>query len=273
VSKADQTYAGMLRQILRDGEVRKDRTGTGTIGVFGTQMRFDLAKEFPLLTTKSVFWKGVVHELLWFLQGSSNVKSLQEAGVHIWDEWANADGELGPVYGVQWRDWKGVASNGKSRRVDQIDELIVNLVENPFSRRHVVSAWNPLDLPDQKLPPCHCLFQFHVSNDNRLSCQLYQRSADMFLGVPFNIASYALLTHMIAHVTDLEVGELIWTGGDTHIYLNHREQVDEQLSRIGRPAPKLTLDRQVFNINHFGPEHIHLGSYVPHPPIKAKVSV
>jgi thymidylate synthase len=236
-------------------------------------MSFDLGKEFPLLTTKRVYWRGVVEELLWFLAGSTNVKPLQEASVHIWDEWADEKGELGPVYGKQWRDWRGVASNGKPVAVDQMKTLVEDLVKNPWSRRHIVSAWNPLDVPDMKLPPCHCLFQFHVSNDNRLSCQLYQRSADMFLGVPFNIASYALLTQMLAWTTGLGLGKLVWVGGDTHIYLNHREQVEEQLGRTGRSAPTVRFARAVNTVFDFKSEDIHLLGYDPYPTIAAEVAV
>jgi thymidylate synthase len=273
MSAADETYAALLRHIVAQGDRREDRTGTGTIGVFGSHMRFDLAKEFPLLTTKRIHWKSVVEELLWFISGSTSVKPLQEKGVTIWDEWAREDGDLGPVYGKQWRDWRGVASNGLSRRVDQLTEVVAGLINNPFSRRHIVSAWNPLDLPDMALPPCHCLFQFHVSSDYRLSCQLYQRSSDVFLGVPFNIASYALLTHMIAHVAGLRLGEFVWSSGDTHLYLNHLDQVEEQLSREGRPAPAVKLSPDVRNITEFSGCDINLIGYDPHPSIKAKVAV
>jgi thymidylate synthase len=263
MSNVDDQYAALLRTLL-EAPIRQDRTGTGTRGIFGHQMRFNLEDEFPLLTTKRVWWKGVVEELLWFLTGSTNNNDLTERGVHIWDEWAGPNGELGPIYGKQWRNWNGV---------DQIDELIDELVEHPYSRRHVVSAWNVTDLPDMALSPCHCLFQMYIDHEDRLSCQLYQRSADVFLGVPFNIASYALLTHILAQVTGLKVGELIWTGGDVHLYLNHVDQAREQLAREGRPAPTVTLDPSACCLEAFEAAAITLHDYNPHSSIKAEVSV
>ena len=254
-------YHKLLEHILLHGTPKGDRTGTGTWSVFGYQMRFDLQQGFPLLTTKRVHWKSVVAELLWFLSGSTNIHDLDAS---IWNEWADANGDLGPVYGSQWRNWGG--------RIDQINMVINDIKGNPDSRRHIVSAWNPSDIPDMALPPCHALFQFYVAN-GRLSCQLYQRSADVFLGVPFNIASYALLTHMIAHVCGLEVGEFIWTGGDVHIYRNHYDQVEQQLEREPRALPQLRLDCTVDDIDKFRPEHIHLEGYNPWPAIKAPVAV
>jgi thymidylate synthase len=263
MAAVDREYAKLLR-ILLTAPQRIDRTGTGTRGIFGYQMRFNLEAEFPLLTTKRVWWKGVVAELLWFLNGDTNNNALAEQGVNIWTEWAGDDGNLGPIYGKQWRDWNGI---------DQIDLLIDELVENPFSRRHIVSAWNVSEIDEMALPPCHCLFQFYVDNENRLSCQLYQRSADIFLGVPFNIASYALLTHMIAQVTGLKVGELVWTGGDVHLYSNHVKQAEEQLTRRSRSGAQIKLNEAVFNIDQFSPEDIELIGYHPHSAIKAEVSV
>lgn len=273
MSQTDETYAALLNKLLHEGELREDRTGTGTYGLFGYQMRFDLREEFPLLTTKRVHWKSVVEELLWMLSGSTNNNDLRKRGVTIWDEWAKPDGDLGPIYGKQWRDWSGVASNGLSRRVDQIQQVISDIKTNPFSRRHVVSAWNPVDLPEMGLHPCHCLFQFHVSSDGYLSCQLYQRSSDVFLGVPFNIASYALLTHMIAQLTELKPGDFIWTGGDVHLYTNHVEQAKIQLAREGRAAPAISLNHHIDAIKDFRPDDIHLVGYDPHPSIRAEVSV
>jgi len=273
VSLADETYRHLLQDILDAGDTRSDRTGTGTIGLFGYQTRFDLAKEFPLLTTKRLHWKSIVEELIWMISGSTSVKPLQEKGVTIWDEWAAPNGDLGPVYGKQWRDWAGVSSDGKPVRVDQLAQVIEDINKNPFSRRHIVSAWNPLDLPDMKLPPCHLLYQFHVTSDGRLNCQLYQRSADVFLGVPFNIASYALLTLMICSLTKLRPGTFVWTGGDVHIYLNHLEQVNEQLSREGRAAPSVSLNRFITDIGDFRATDIELVGYDPHPAIKAEVAV
>ena len=260
-------YLALLRDILETGVVRDDRTGTGTRGVFGRQMRFDLQRGFPLLTTKKLHLKSIIYELLWFLRGDTNVRWLQERGVKIWDEWAGADGELGPVYGKQWRSW--AAPDGSS--IDQIEKLIVGLKTNPNSRRHIVSAWNPSDVEDMALPPCHCLFQFFVA-DGKLSCQLYQRSADVFLGVPFNIASYALLTLMLAKVAGLQPGEFIHTLGDAHLYLNHLEQAEEQLARTPRPLPVMRIaDRE--DLFAFEYEDFVLEGYDPHPHIKAAVAV
>ena len=263
-----QVYHDLLRHILQNGAKKSDRTGTGTISVFGYQMRFNLAEGFPLLTTKKVHTKSIIHELLWFLKGDTNTAYLKEHGVSIWDEWADADGNLGPVYGKQWRSW--AAPDG--RTIDQIAEVVNTLQKNPDSRRIIVSAWNPSDLPQMALAPCHCLFQFYVA-DGKLSCQLYQRSADVFLGVPFNIASYALLTLMIAQVCDLEPGDFIWTGGDTHLYINHLEQVDLQLSRSFRPLPSLKINPEVRDVFSFKYEDFTLEGYDPWPGIKAPVAV
>jgi thymidylate synthase len=261
----EETYLNLLRDVLQTGNIKGDRTGTGTLSVFGRQLRFDLSKEFPAITTKKLFWKGVVAELLWFLSGSRNVGALQDQGVRIWDEWAKPHGDIGPGYGAQWRG-RG------STRVDQIAEVIESLKNNPDSRRHIVSAWNVHDLPQMALPPCHALFQFYVA-DGKLSCQLYQRSADLFLGVPFNIASYALLTHMIAQVTGLKVGEFIHTFGDAHIYKNHLEQVAEQLSREVRQAPQLELNPSVTCIDDFQLADCRLVGYDPHPSIAAPIAI
>jgi thymidylate synthase len=263
-----QVYLDLLRHVLTTGQRKADRTGTGTLSVFGHQMRFDLQAGFPLVTTKRVHFKSVVHELLWFIRGDTNTRYLRENGVTIWDEWADANGELGPVYGKQWRSWP--APDGRS--IDQLAQVIAQIKANPDSRRHIVSAWNVADLPAMALAPCHCLFQFHVA-DGKLSCQLYQRSADLFLGVPFNIASYALLTHMVAQVTGLEAGDFIWTGGDCHIYLNHLDQVREQLSRIPFPLPTLRLNPAVTRIDDFVFEDIELLDYQHHPAIKAPVAI
>ena len=260
-------YEDLLRLVLETGTPKSDRTGTGTRSVFGHQMRFDLSAGFPLVTTKRVHLRSVVLELLWFLRGDSNVRWLQERGVKIWDEWADADGELGPVYGVQWRSWP----TPDGGHVDQVAQLVENLRANPDSRRHVVSAWNVADLPRMALMPCHALFQFYVA-DGRLSCQLYQRSADLFLGVPFNIASYALLTHMVAQQVDLEVGDLVWTGGDCHVYDNHVEQVREQLTREPYPAPTLRL-RKAASIFDYAYEDVEVVGYQHHPTIKAPIAV
>ena len=260
-------YEDLLRLVLETGTAKSDRTGTGTRSVFGHQMRFDLSAGFPLVTTKRVHLRSVVYELLWFLRGDSNVRWLQEHGVRIWDEWADADGELGPVYGVQWRSWP----TPDGGHVDQITQLVENLRTQPDSRRHVVSAWNVADLPQMALMPCHALFQFYVA-DGRLSCQLYQRSADLFLGVPFNIASYALLTHMVAQQVDLEVGDFVWTGGDCHIYDNHVEQVREQLTREPYPAPRLRL-RKAPSILDYVYEDVEVVGYQHHPTIKAPIAV
>lgn len=263
-----QVYHDLLRHILAHGARKTDRTGTGTISVFGYQMRFNLAEGFPLLTTKKVHTKSIIHELLWFLQGDTNVRYLRENGVSIWDEWANEAGDLGPVYGHQWRSW--AAPDG--RTIDQIADVIQTLKKQPDSRRIIVSAWNPADIPDMALAPCHCLFQFYVA-DGKLSCQLYQRSADVFLGVPFNIASYALLTHMVAQVCDLEPGDFIWTGGDTHLYINHLEQVNTQLSRAFRPLPTIKINPAVRDIFQFKYEDFDIIGYDPWPGIKAPVAI
>ncbi|GLB69182.1 thymidylate synthase [Arthrobacter mangrovi] len=261
-------YEDLLRDVRTNGQRGDDRTGTGTISVFGRQIRFDLDAGFPLVTTKRVHFKSIALELLWFLSGDSNARWLQDRGVTIWDEWANEDGNLGPIYGVQWRSWPAP----EDRAIDQIEQLIKSLRANPESRRHVVSAWNPASLHQMALVPCHVLFQFHVSQ-GRLSCQLYQRSADMFLGVPFNIASYSLLTMMLAQQLDLEPGEFIWTGGDCHIYLNHLEAVDRQLERSPYPNPQLTFNRKPPAIFDYQYEDISLLDYRHHPLITAPVAV
>ncbi|WP_308436820.1 thymidylate synthase [Rhodococcus sp. NKCM2511] len=260
-------YEDLLRRILDTGTAKSDRTGTGTTSVFGHQMRFDLAAGFPLITTKKVHLKSIVYELLWFLRGDSNVTWLQEHGVSIWDEWAAPDGELGPVYGVQWRSWP----TPSGEHIDQISQVIETLKTDPDSRRMIVSAWNVGEIPQMALPPCHAFFQFYVA-DGKLSCQLYQRSADMFLGVPFNIASYALLTHMVAAQTGLDVGEFVWTGGDCHIYDNHRDQVAEQLSREAYPYPTLKL-AQRDSISDYTFDDVEIVDYQHHPAIKAPVAV
>ena len=261
-------YLELMRQVRVFGTEKKDRTGTGTRSLFGAQMRFDLAEGFPLITTKRVHLRSIIHELLWFLQGSTNVAYLRENGVSIWDEWADANGDLGPVYGYQWRSWP--APDG--RKIDQIADLIERIRSDPDSRRLIVSAWNVADIPSMALAPCHLLFQFYVA-DGRLSCQLYQRSADIFLGVPFNIASYALLTHMVAQQCDLAPGEFIWTGGDCHLYLNHLAQADEQLARAPRPLPTLLLQRRPESIFDYRFEDFVVEGYDPHPHIKAPVAV
>jgi thymidylate synthase len=263
-----QQYLNLLRHILDEGVDKSDRTGTGTRSVFGYQMRFDLQKGFPLVTTKKVHLKSIIHELLWFLRGETNISYLKEAGVRIWDEWADEQGELGPVYGKQWRSWEG--AGGKV--VDQISDLVLQIKKNPDSRRLIVSAWNVADLPQMALMPCHALFQFYVAN-GRLSCQLYQRSADVFLGVPFNIASYALLTLMIAQVCGLQPGEFIHTFGDVHIYSNHMEQVALQLSRMPFPLPVMKINPKVKDIFDFKFEDFTLEQYQSHPAIKAPVAV
>jgi len=256
-----------LRRVLAEGVPKGDRTGTGTRSVFGHQMRFDLSRGFPLVTTKRVHLKSIVYELLWFLRGDSNVGWLREHGVTIWDEWADADGELGPVYGVQWRSWP----TPDGGHVDQIANLVAGIKRDPDSRRHIVSAWNVADLPRMALAPCHAFFQFYVA-DGRLSCQLYQRSADLFLGVPFNLASYALLTHMVAQQTDLEPGDFVWTGGDCHIYDNHVEQVRTQLSREPYPFPRLEL-RRAPSIFDYAYEDVQVVGYRHHPAIAAPIAV
>jgi thymidylate synthase len=263
----ERQYLDLLADILANGVKREDRTGVGTLGVFGRQMRFDLAQGFPLLTTKKLHRKSIILELLWFLRGDTNVRWLQERGVSIWDEWADAEGELGPVYGRQWRSW--AAPDG--RVIDQIAKVLEQLRTNPASRRHIVSAWNPADVDDMALPPCHCLFQFFVA-EGRLSCQLYQRSADVFLGVPFNIASYALLTHMMAQAADLKPGEFVHTLGDAHLYLNHLDQARLQLTREPRPLPTLRLapKRDLFAFDY---SDFSLEGYDPHPAIAAPIAV
>lgn len=263
-----QTYLSLLQHIKDTGLVKSDRTGTGTISVFGYQMRFNLSDGFPLLTTKKVHMKSIIHELLWFINGDTNIKYLNDNGVTIWDEWANKDGELGPVYGKQWRSWH--SSDG--RVIDQLSELIEGLKKNPDSRRHIISAWNVGDLNKMALPPCHALFQFYVA-DGKLSCQLYQRSADVFLGVPFNIASYALFTMMIAQVCGYEAGEFIHTLGDAHIYTNHLEQVDLQLSRKPKVLPKMLINPNVKNILDFKYDDFSLTGYDPDPAIKAPIAI
>ncbi|MFC6354310.1 thymidylate synthase [Rothia nasimurium] len=266
-------YEDLLREIMATGDEKADRTGTGTKSVFGRQMRFDLSESFPLITTKKVHFKSIVVELLWFLRGESNVRWLQERGVTIWDEWADEDGELGPVYGVQWRSWPA----GDGQAIDQIAKVLDSLKNNPDSRRHIVSAWNPAEVDDMALPPCHALFQFYVKTrqdgQKELSCQLYQRSADMFLGVPFNIASYALLTQLIAEEVGMVPGEFVWTGGDCHIYSNHYEQVTEQLSRQPYPYPRLRIKNKKPSIFDYEFEDFELVDYRHHPLIKAPIAV
>ena len=261
-------YLDLCEHILNNGIEKKDRTGTGTISVFGYQMRFDLNDGFPLLTTKKLHIKSIIHELLWFLKGDTNIRYLNENGVRIWDEWADENGDLGPVYGHQWRSWP----DGKGGTIDQISQVVEQIKNNPDSRRLIVSAWNVADVNEMALPPCHCLFQFYVA-DGKLSCQLYQRSGDVFLGVPFNIASYSLLTMMIAQVCGLKHGEFVHTFGDAHIYLNHIEQVKLQLTRTPKTLPTLELNQQVSSIFDFTFEDFHIRNYDPHPHIKGKVSV
>jgi thymidylate synthase len=263
-----QTYLDLLRHIRFHGHRKTDRTGVGTLSIFGAQMRFDLSAGFPLVTTKKMFWPGIVYELLWFLRGDTNIRWLNEHGVHIWDEWADSSGDLGPVYGYQWRAWP--APDG--RHIDQISAVVDQIKRDPDSRRLLVSAWNVADLDRMALQPCHVLFQFYVA-DGRLSCQLYQRSADFFLGVPFNIASYALLTLMVAQITDLQPGDFVHTLGDAHIYLNHMEQVDTQLARAPLPLPRVELNRAVNSLFEFGYEDIRLLDYRSHPSIKAPIAV
>ncbi len=265
-------YEDLMRHVHTHGVAKTDRTGTGTKSVFGHQMRFDLAQGFPLITTKKVYWKAVAIELLWFLRGDDNVRWLQEHGVTIWDEWAREDGSLGPVYGVQWRSWPTPSPDNPGGHIDQIAELVKQLKSNPDSRRLIDSAWNEADLPKMALAPCHAFFQFYVAG-NKLSCQLYQRSADIFLGLPFNIASYALLTHMLAQQCDLEVGDFIWTGGDCHLYNNHLAQVEIQLARAPRPAPRLHIKRRPASIFEYDYEDFEIAGYDPHPLIKAPVAV
>lgn len=263
-----QVYLDLLKKIMAEGTDKSDRTGTGTRSIFGAQMRFNLQEGFPLLTTKKVHLKSIIHELLWFISGSTNIRYLQENGVRIWNEWADENGELGPVYGKQWRDW--VTPDG--RHIDQLSNALDLIRNNPDSRRIIVCAWNPSDVDKMALPPCHTLYQFYVAN-SKLSCQLYQRSCDMFLGVPFNIASYALLTQMVAAVNNLEPGDFVWTGGDTHIYNNHFDQVNLQLSRTPRALPTMKLKRIPQSLFDFKYEDFELENYDPYPAIKATVSV
>jgi len=261
-------YLDMMRLVRETGARKEDRTGTGTLSVFGHQMRFDLGDGFPLVTTKKLHTRSIIHELLWFLSGDSNIRYLKENGVSIWDEWADENGDLGPVYGVQWRSWP--APDG--RRIDQVAQIMRQLKETPDSRRIILSAWNVAEIDNMALPPCHCLFQFYVA-DGKLSCQLYQRSCDIFLGVPFNIASYSLLTHMLAQQADLDVGDFIWTGGDCHLYLNHLDQADLQLSREPLPLPKLVIRRRPDSIFDYRFEDFDILDYESHPHIKAPVAV
>ena len=263
-----QQYLDLLRHVMENGVDRMDRTGTGTRGVFGYQMRFDLSKGFPMVTTKKLHKKSIVHELIWFLAGDTNIGYLKENGVRIWDEWADENGDLGPVYGKQWRRWEGP----EGKVIDQVKTVVEAIKSNPYSRRHIVSAWNPADVDEMALPPCHCLFQFHVAN-GKLSCQLYQRSADIFLGVPFNIASYALLVHMMAQICELEVGDFVHTFGDAHIYSNHFEQVKLQLTRDPKPLPKLKLNPEIRKIDGFTYEDVKIIGYKAHPHIAGKVAV
>lgn len=263
-----QQYLAMMRHVRDHGARKDDRTGTGTLSVFGYQMRFDLSQGFPLVTTKKVHTQSIIHELLWFLRGDSNVRYLQENGISIWNQWADDDGELGPIYGVQWRSWPTASGD----TVDQIEEVVDLLRNNPDSRRILVSAWNVAEIPDMALPPCHTMFQFYVA-DGKLSCQLYQRSADTFLGVPFNIASYALLTHMLAQQVDLKVGDFVWTGGDCHLYLNHLAQVEEQLAREPLQLPRLAIRRRPDSIFDYRFEDFEILNYEYHPHIKAAVAV
>jgi thymidylate synthase len=261
-------YLDLMRHVLDHGTVKTDRTGTGTRSVFGHQMRFDLQDGFPLVTTKKLHLKSIIHELIWFLAGSTNIAYLKDNGVSIWDEWADANGELGPIYGYQWRSWP----TPSGEHIDQISQVLDQIRNNPDSRRMIVSAWNVADVPKMKLPPCHALFQFYVA-DGKLSCQLYQRSADIFLGVPFNIASYALLTHMMAQQAGLDVGDFVWTGGDCHLYSNHMEQVELQLSRAERPLPQLVIKRKPDSLFDYKFDDFEITGYDPHPAIKAPVAV
>ena len=275
-----QAYHDLMRRVLDEGVEKSDRTGTGTLSLFGAQMRFDLSAGFPLVTTKKLHLKSIIHELIWFLAGDTNIRYLKENGVSIWDEWADAKGELGPVYGQQWRSWRIPDEDGQpdGRTIDQIAQLLIDLRKNPDSRRLIISAWNPADIPRMALAPCHCLFQFYVVQPKgaprpKLSCQLYQRSADVFLGVPFNIASYALLTHMIAQVMEMDVGDFVHSFGDVHLYSNHLEQARLQLTRDHRPLPVLKLNPDVRDLFAFRFEDIAIEGYDPHPAIKAPVAV
>ena len=261
-------YLDLMQKVLNEGQKKSDRTGTGTLSIFGHQMEFDLSDGFPLVTTKKVHLKSIVHELIWFLQGSTNISYLKENGVSIWDEWADEKGDLGPVYGAQWRSWP----DGNNGTIDQIQNLIQGIKTNPDSRRHIVSAWNPALVDEMALPPCHSLFQFYVANEE-LSCQLYQRSADIFLGVPFNIASYALLTHMVAQVCNLKAGKFVHTFGDAHLYLNHLDQAKLQLSRDTKILPQLKLNSEIKNIFDFKFEDIEITNYESHPSISAPIAV
>ena len=261
-------YLNLMQRVRDTGVKKEDRTGTGTLSVFGHQMRFDLSEGFPMVTTKKLHTRSIIHELLWFLSGDSNIRYLKENGVSIWDEWADDNGDLGPVYGVQWRSWP----TPDGRKIDQIAEVVRQLRETPDSRRIIVCAWNVAEVDNMALPPCHCLFQFYVA-DGKLSCQLYQRSCDIFLGVPFNIASYALLTHMLAQQADLGVGDFVWTGGDCHLYLNHLEQADEQLTREPLPLPRLAIKRRPPSIFDYEYDDFEILNYQSHPHIPAKVAV
>ena len=263
-----QQYLDMMRLVRDTGARKEDRTGTGTLSIFGHQMRFDLSRGFPLVTTKKLHLRSIIHELLWFLSGDSNIRYLKENGVSIWDEWADEDGDLGPIYGVQWRSWP--TPDGGS--IDQVAQIVRQIRETPDSRRIMLSAWNVAEIDNMALPPCHCLFQFYVA-DGKLSCQLYQRSCDIFLGVPFNIASYAMLTHMLAQQADLGVGDFIWTGGDCHLYLNHLEQADEQLEREPLPLPTLAIKRRPDSIFDYRYEDFEVLNYESHPHIKAAVAI
>jgi thymidylate synthase len=269
----EENYLNLLRYVLEKGERREDRTGTGTLSVFGYQCRFDLSQGFPALTTKKLHLRSILHELLWFLKGETNIKYLHDHKVTIWDEWADERGDLGPVYGYQWRSWGKPYGDESKEGIDQIKNLIEGIQKNPHSRRHIVSAWNVSDIDKMKLPPCHALFQFYVHADGRLSCQLYQRSADIFLGVPFNIASYALFTLMVAQVTGLRPGEFVHTFGDAHLYLNHIEQAKEQLQRPPRALPRMRINPKVKNIFDFKFEDFELVDYDPYPAIKAPIAV